>query len=90
MIGIPSPMHGEMPYVILDRLPENVTAADINETFLEMVGSGFSLGEVITLEELGMKAWPLTITGKVQRHQLQKAAVAYLRTKDTSGYALDG
>lgn len=89
VIGISSPMHGEMPYVILNRLPENITAADINETFLQMVGSGFSLGEVITLQELGMKAWPLTITDKVQRHQLQKAAVAYLKTKDTSGYALE-
>lgn len=90
MIGIPSPMHGEMPYVILDRLPENVTATDINEMFLQMVGSGFSLGEVFTLEELGMKTWPLTITGKVQRYQLQKIAVAYLKTKDTSGYAMEG
>ncbi|KAK3386395.1 hypothetical protein B0T20DRAFT_491713, partial [Sordaria brevicollis] len=89
VIGIPSPMHGEMPYVIVERFPENVTAADISETFLQMAGSGFSLGDVITLEELGMKAWPLTITGKMQRHQLQKAAVAYLKTKDTSGYALD-
>ncbi|KAJ4402988.1 hypothetical protein N0V85_005204 [Neurospora sp. IMI 360204] len=90
VIGIPSPMHGEMPYVILDRLPENVTATDINEMFLQIVGSGFSLGEVITLEELGMKTWPITITGKVQRHQLQKIAVAYLKTKDTSGYAMEG
>ncbi|CCC12916.1 unnamed protein product [Sordaria macrospora k-hell] len=90
VIGIPSPMHGEMPYVILDRLPENVTAIDVNEMFLQMVGSGFSLGEVVTLEELGLDGWPLTITGKVRRHQLQKIAVAYFKTKDTSGYALDG
>lgn len=82
-------MHGEMPYVVLSHLPENVTATDVNEMFLQMVGSGFSLGEVLTLEELGLDGWPLTITGKVQRHHLQKIAVAYLKTKDTSGYALD-
>ncbi|ESA41886.1 hypothetical protein NCU12026 [Neurospora crassa OR74A] len=92
VIGIPSPMHGEMPYVILDRLPENGTATDVNEMFSQMMpgGSGFSLGEVITLKELGLDTWPITVTGKIQRHQLRKIAVAYLKTKDISGYALDG
>lgn len=92
VIGIPSPMHGEMPYVILDRLPENGTATDVSEMFSQMMpgGSGFSLGEVITLKELGLDTWPITVTGKMQRHQLRKIAVAYLKTKDISGYALDG
>ncbi|KAK3496295.1 hypothetical protein B0T13DRAFT_400445 [Neurospora crassa] len=92
VIGIPSPMHGEMPYVILDRLPENGTATDVSEMFSQMMpgGSGFSLGEVITLKELGLDTWPITVTGKMQRHQLRKIAVAYLKTKDISGYALTG
>lgn len=85
-------MHGEMPYVILDRLPENGTATDVSEMFSQMMpgGSGFSLGEVITLKELGLDTWPITVTGKMQRHQMREIAVAYLKTKDISGYALDG
>ncbi|KAH6850540.1 hypothetical protein B0I37DRAFT_116352 [Chaetomium sp. MPI-CAGE-AT-0009] len=79
VIGLPSPMYGEVPYPIVERLPEGVTEGDMKEYFTNAVGSSFSLGTILTLEQLGMKSWPMTASGKLFTRELECAALEYMR-----------
>ena len=85
VIGLPSPMHGEVPYPIVERLPEGVRPGDMNEYFINAVGSSFSLGTILTLGQLGMESWPLTASGKLLKRELECAAVEYIRKHRHSG-----
>ena len=78
-------MHGEVPYPILERLPEGVRPGDMNEYFINTVGSSFSLGTILTLAQLGMESWPLTASGKLLKRELECAAVEYIRKHPQSG-----
>lgn len=79
MIGLPSPMNGEVPYPIVERLPEGVSEGDMKEYFINAVGSSYCLGTILTLEQLGMRDWPMTTTGKVLKRELECAALEYVR-----------
>ncbi|KAK3297264.1 uncharacterized protein B0H64DRAFT_440737 [Chaetomium fimeti] len=87
VIGLPSPMNGEVPYPIVDRLPEGTSQGDMREYFSNAVGSSYCLGTVLTLEQLGMKSWPLTVTGKVLKRELEYAATEYMRKHPQLGLA---
>ena len=80
-------MNGDVPYPIVARLPEGVSPGDMREHFINAVGSSYSLGTILTLEQLGMKSWPLTATGKVFKRELERAAVECMRKDPRLGLA---
>ena len=88
VIGLPSPMNGEVPYPIVERLPEGVSEGEMREFFVNTVGANFGLGAVLTLGQLGMEGWPLTTTGKVLKWELECAALKYLQQNTLFGYAI--
>ncbi|EAQ82926.1 hypothetical protein CHGG_10744 [Chaetomium globosum CBS 148.51] len=87
VVALPSPMNGDVPYPIVARLPEGVSPGDMREHFINAVGSSYSLGTILTLEQLGMKSWPLTATGKVFKRELERAAVECMRKDPRLGLA---
>jgi 4-coumarate--CoA ligase len=87
VIGLPSPMNGEVPYPIVERLPGGVSPGDMREYFIKTVGSSYSLGAILTLEQLGMKSWPLTASGKVLKRELVSAALECMRKHPQLGLA---
>ncbi|KAK4096245.1 acetyl-CoA synthetase-like protein [Parathielavia hyrcaniae] len=78
VIGLPSPMNGDVPYPIVERFPERVGESDMKEYFVNAVGSSYCLGTILTLEQLGMESWPMTATGKVMKRELERAALEYM------------
>jgi hypothetical protein len=85
VIALPSPIHGEVPYPVIERLPEGVSRGDMREYFTNAIGSSYSIGTILTLEQLGMESWPMTATGKVSKRELESAAVAYMRNHPQVG-----
>jgi len=82
-------MHGQVPYPILERLPDGVRESDVVEFLTNSTGISNTLGSVLTLEQLGMKTWPLTASGKVMKRELEVAALKYLGESGAlSGYAV--
>lgn len=80
-------MNGEVPYPIVERLPDGVSPGDMREHFVNVTGSSYSLGAILTLEQLGMESWPLTASGKVFKRELECAAVECMRKHPQLGLA---
>jgi len=82
-------MHGQVPYPILERLPDGVSESDVVEFLANSTGISNTLGSVLTLQQLGLHVWPLTPTGKVMKRELEAATLRYLGKSDVlSGYAV--
>lgn len=82
-------MHGEVPYAVLERFPEGVTESDVREIVVNEIGSTYSLGGALSLEQLGMEGWPMTATGKISKLDLQRAAFQWVMGQGFSGYAIE-
>lgn len=65
-------------YVIIWKLPKDITPADVMELSVKYLGPNYALDGVILLEQLGKATWPLKVTGKISRAELQRAATEYL------------
>lgn len=81
MIGIPSPLYGENPTAILSSLCGN-TVQELKTQVVEKLGKAYEIGDIFTLEELGMQEWPLNASGKIIKHVLKEVVVKYLEKRE--------
>lgn len=70
VIGVPDEIAGEVPIAVVS-LP---TKAQVAERASDM-GLRYTLDSVYTLEELGLKGFPMTKTGKIRKDELKKAVL---------------
>jgi 4-coumarate--CoA ligase len=72
VIGWPHPEMGEAPLAIVENL-NGKTTEQILEEVIRKFGPEYALEKVITLEQLGLRAWPLNATGKIMKTELKSA-----------------
>ena len=86
VVGLSTAMHQDIPFVVLRQLPTGVTEADIREHCINELNASYSLGGVLSLEQLGMEFWPLTPIGKIEKRELKRAALNYVGTQVLAAY----
>ncbi|KAK4143475.1 uncharacterized protein C8A04DRAFT_12413 [Dichotomopilus funicola] len=87
VIGLPSPIHGMVPYPIIDRFPDGVTEGDMKEHFTHKIGANYNMGAILTLKQLGLDAWPITGSGKVSKKELATIALDYMRANPDASFS---
>jgi hypothetical protein len=82
-VGIPDTIAGEIPAVIVKPL-ESWTKSYLCDQVKDL-GPAYTLGPILTLKELELKSFPMTSTGKIQKHILKERVVEYLGFNSISG-----
>lgn len=72
-----------MPVIVLHNLGETSTKA-LREAVLQQMGAAFVPDEVITLKQLGLTDFPMTISGKVQKPRLAEIVRTFRSQRDKS------
>lgn len=90
VLGVPHPIKGEEPVaVVLGRVSER-RRSSIKGIISSSLGKDFALKEVYGLEELGMKEWPYSAQGKVQKFKLKEEIFKFEQEKSKLTYCHHG
>ncbi|KAH7027017.1 hypothetical protein B0J12DRAFT_584603 [Macrophomina phaseolina] len=81
VIGIPAPIYGELPYAVVEKLPQGTTPSYFARVVLEKMGRDYAIGGVLTLKQLGLMAWPRNGRNKVMKLVLKSSALERLDTE---------
>ncbi|EKG09634.1 AMP-dependent synthetase/ligase [Macrophomina phaseolina MS6] len=81
VIGIPAPIYGELPYAVVEKLPQGTTPSYFARLVLEKMGRDYAIGGVLTLKQLGLMAWPRNGRNKVMKLVLKSSALERLDTE---------
>ncbi|KAF7959458.1 hypothetical protein EAE96_001075 [Botrytis aclada] len=71
VIGIMDSLAGEVPVAVLQSYPREVTKAIMTKTVVENLGQTYALYSIVTLDDLHLKAFPMTATGKMRKVELK-------------------
>lgn len=77
VVGVPHPTLGHEPIAVVKSLGCK-SGDEAKQHVVEVFGRDFTLGSVVTLQDLGLETFPLNATGKVMKTALQKNVVQYL------------
>lgn len=69
VVGVPHPVLGQAPYAVVKHLGPSTKDA-VRKHILDIFGPDYALGDVLTLEELGMEDFPTNATGKILKREL--------------------
>ena len=83
VVGLTDEIAGEVPVAIM-RIPSGLRpdVVQIQRLVRERLGMAAVPERILTLEDLDLKAFPLTLSGKIEKVKLKKSVMLYL---DTSG-----
>lgn len=65
-------------FAILEDAIPATSPADLQDLVVEKLGQAHRIEGVATLGHVGFRKWPLTVGGKVARHELRPAIETYL------------
>ncbi|KJY02337.1 AMP-binding enzyme family protein [Zymoseptoria brevis] len=71
VVGVKSEEAGEVPVAVLTKMDPNVSLADIRKTLIAELGTAFVPENMYSLEDLGLKDYPRTSSGKVRKIDLK-------------------
>ncbi|TGO47436.1 hypothetical protein BCON_0278g00130 [Botryotinia convoluta] len=71
VIGIVDSIAGEVPVAVLQSYPKEVTKAHMGKAIVENLGQTYALHSIITLDDIHLKAFPMTATGKIRKVKLK-------------------
>lgn len=71
VVGAPDEIAGEVPVAVALQKPNIDAVKEIKATVVAKMGKMYAIDEVIPIEDLGMKDYPRTPIGKVQRLKLK-------------------
>ncbi|SMQ52736.1 unnamed protein product [Zymoseptoria tritici ST99CH_3D7] len=77
VVGVKSEEAGEVPVAVLTKTDPNVSLADIRKTLIAELGTAFVPENIYSLEDLGLKDYPRTSSGKVRKIDLKKIVQKY-------------
>ncbi|KAB8336693.1 hypothetical protein FH972_021003 [Carpinus fangiana] len=80
VIGIPSPILGQEPFVVIRELeaPFN-SSMRLRNMVSAQLGDAYELGAVLTLGQLGLDDWPMDSPGKISKAHLRACVRGYLQ-----------
>ncbi|KAF5867887.1 putative amp-binding enzyme family protein [Botrytis fragariae] len=80
VIGIVDSIAGEVPVAVLQSYPKEVSKAQMTKAIVENLGQTYALYSIITLDDLHLKAFPMTATGKIRKVELKGIVNRYFAT----------
>ena len=80
MIGVPHPTLGQEPFAIVKTFGDK-SEAETKQRILDVFGKDYALGGAVSLEELGLNAFPLNATGKVIKTSLLERLLDFLNKR---------
>ncbi|KAK9784087.1 putative Acyl--CoA ligase [Seiridium cardinale] len=84
VVAIPDPVHGQQPFAILTALDQN-SSHDIRNQVVRLLGTEYELGGIVSLEALGMTAFPVNDTQKIIKPQIKEAVQSYINRVGAGG-----
>ena len=82
MVGIPDEVAGEVPLAVIQPLaPGPPPCEKMQELVLQTLGPACVPTMYITLQEIGLKAFPMTTSGKVRKDELKGILLKHLSTR---------
>ncbi|TGO57612.1 hypothetical protein BOTNAR_0198g00200 [Botryotinia narcissicola] len=70
-IGLEDSIAGEVPVAVLQSCSKEITKAHMAKAIVETLGQAYALHSIITLDDLHLKAFPMTATGKIRKVELK-------------------
>lgn len=80
MIGVPHPILGQEPFAIVKTFGDK-SEAETTQHILDLFGKDYALGGAVSLEQLGLDAFPLNATGKVIKSSLLERLLNFLNQR---------
>lgn len=81
VFGVPHPIKGEEPVAVVTGKMSERRRSSIKQIISSSLGKDFALKQVYGLEELGMKDWPLSAQGKIQKFKLKEEMFKFEQEK---------
>lgn len=78
-ISVTSESQGEQLFAVLRSLASN-SPGDINRHIEKMLGKQYVLDGLLTLEQLGLAAFPVNATHKIMKSEMKTALLKYLQS----------
>lgn len=76
VVAWPHPVLGQEPLVVVKGL-NGKTGEKLRERVLKMFGKDYAVGDVLTLEDLGEREFPLNATGKIMKKDVVEMVERY-------------
>ena len=82
MVGVPDEIAGEVPLAVIQPLaPGPPPYEKMQELVLQTLGPACVPTMYITLQEIGLEAFPMTTSGKVRKDELKRILLKHLSTR---------
>lgn len=82
IVGAVDTIAGEVPIAVTNRPVDAEIGRKIRDTILKTMGTIYTPDEVVSLETLGLKDFPKTLLGKMQKTKLTEVVCEYRRNLD--------
>ena len=84
MVGVPDEVAGEVPLAIIQPLaPGPLPCQKMQGLVLQTLGPACVPSMYITLQEIGLKTFPMTTSGKVRKDELKEILLKHLSTRSS-------
>ncbi|KAI4598811.1 putative NRPS-like protein biosynthetic cluster [Pestalotiopsis sp. 9143b] len=77
VVAVPSPTLGTQPFAVVNNLNGRLSD-QINTEVKWLLGEDYGLAGVVTLEQIGLDAFPVNATHKIVKFEVQKAVLRFL------------
>lgn len=77
VVAVPSPTLGNQPFAVVNNLNGRLSD-QINTEVKWLLGEDYGLAGVVTLEQIGLDAFPVNATHKIVKFEVQKAVLRFL------------
>jgi len=91
VIGVPDEIAGEVPVAVVKvKDGQEVPEAKMQEALVKDLGQGYALQETVRLDELELKDFPKTVSGKVQKNVLSEKVAQHLERQTAPSNGTNG
>jgi acyl-CoA synthetase (AMP-forming)/AMP-acid ligase II len=78
VVSIPHPTLGTEPFAVIDTY-NGRTEDEVRDWILITLGNHYALGGLASLNEVGLKEFPVNQTHKILKSELQRLVIDYIR-----------
>jgi acyl carrier protein len=86
IVGVPNDISHEVPVAVFDhtKAPKHITKLDMQQVLVSELGAPYALASILTLEEIGLLAFPVGPGGKIQKPRVREFVLQALADGNTS------
>ncbi|KAI0403083.1 acetyl-CoA synthetase-like protein [Xylaria palmicola] len=79
VVAVPNPKQGHDPFVVLSSL-QDFTQDQISDHVLQTFGGGYALGGLVSLDQIGLTAFPVNGSHKIMKSEVQRAVIEFVES----------